>query len=212
MKSNILAFGALAAAGFLAMSAPADAATVTFNNQSTSYFVPSVTDAGYVFTSTADGFGVNNNHLWPTNGTMHLMSWTNGGSTSGFTMQALNGAAFSLGTFDLGGGYANGSYAVSKVVVTGLNGTSSFTREFKSGVDFANAAFSTLDLGGLTATQFTFTAYGASNRASFDNFTISAPGAGGVPEPASWAMMIGGVALAGGALRRHRVRGKTAYA
>lgn len=212
MKSNIFAIGALAAAGFLAMSAPADAATITFNNQSTSYFVPSVKDSGYVFTSTADGLGVNDNYLWPTNGSMHLMSWTNIGSKSGFTMKAANGGAFSLSTFDFGGGYTSGSNAVSKVVVTGLNGSSSFMREFKSGVDFANSAFSTLNLGGLTATQFTFTAYGASNRASFDNFTISAPGAGGVPEPASWAMMIGGVALAGGALRRHRVRVQTVYA
>jgi hypothetical protein len=37
-----------------------------------------------------------------------------------------------------------------------------------------------------------------------DNFTVAASGAGapGVPEPATWAMMIGGFALAGAAMRR----------
>ena len=39
--------------------------------------------------------------------------------------------------------------------------------------------------------------------ATYDEAIGSAPG--GVPEPASWAMMIGGIGLAGGALRRRRV-------
>jgi hypothetical protein len=36
------------------------------------------------------------------------------------------------------------------------------------------------------------------------NVTFSASLAGAVPEPASWATMIAGVAMAGGALRRRR--------
>lgn len=36
----------------------------------------------------------------------------------------------------------------------------------------------------------------------FDNFTTAAGLAGGVPEPATWAMMIVGFGLVGGAVRR----------
>ena len=39
----------------------------------------------------------------------------------------------------------------------------------------------------------------------------AAPPAGAVPEPATWAMMIGGFGLAGGALRARRRKGKLAY-
>ena len=39
---------------------------------------------------------------------------------------------------------------------------------------------------------------------SFDGPAVSIPGYGGVPEPASWALMIGGFGLAGATLRRRR--------
>jgi hypothetical protein len=45
----------------------------------------------------------------------------------------------------------------------------------------------------------------SNHRASLDNLTFSYT-AGAVPEPASWAMMVGGFGLLGGALRRRAVR------
>ena len=46
---------------------------------------------------------------------------------------------------------------------------------------------------------------GAANFVAFDDITFgSATAGGGVPEPATWALMIAGMGLAGGALRRRR--------
>ncbi|WP_404710291.1 PEPxxWA-CTERM sorting domain-containing protein [Sphingomonas sp. MMS24-J13] len=41
---------------------------------------------------------------------------------------------------------------------------------------------------------------------------VAAPGAGAVPEPASWAMMLGGFGMIGGALRAQRRRTKVKFA
>lgn len=46
----------------------------------------------------------------------------------------------------------------------------------------------------------------------FDSFGTGVAGGPGVPEPQSWAMMIGGFALAGGALRRRRYNLKVSLA
>ncbi|PZQ58946.1 MAG: PEP-CTERM sorting domain-containing protein [Phenylobacterium zucineum] len=47
---------------------------------------------------------------------------------------------------------------------------------------------------------------GAANQVAFANITIGSitPGTGAVPEPATWALMIGGFGMAGATLRRRR--------
>lgn len=57
----------------------------------------------------------------------------------------------------------------------------------------------------LAATDFGAANFGTVNGGWSISFTTGS-GAGGVPEPASWAMLIGGFALAGGAIRRKRVQ------
>ena len=60
------------------------------------------------------------------------------------------------------------------------------------GVAFAGTAFS-IDFGG------------TANQTGYDNITFgSATPGNGVPEPATWAMMIGGLALTGAAMRRRK--------
>lgn len=49
----------------------------------------------------------------------------------------------------------------------------------------------------------TYQFYSRANGANAGNFALTQVG-GGVPEPASWALMIGGFGLAGAALRRRR--------
>ncbi len=55
----------------------------------------------------------------------------------------------------------------------------------------------------------TFTLYNISNIQN-GTLTISGPSVGGVPEPASWAMLIAGFGLTGAAMRRRRVGATTA--
>jgi len=46
---------------------------------------------------------------------------------------------------------------------------------------------------------------GTANQQMFDDFTFGSTTVGGIPEPAGWAMMIGGFALVGAAMRRRRI-------
>jgi PEP-CTERM motif len=203
MKSLLVAFAAL---GTLAAASPTLAATVTFDTQPVVYFVPSVTDGGYIFTSTADGFGTNNESALPTNGTMHLTSWTNVGSESGFTMAALDGSVFTLNSFQFGGGSSMmfQTSGVTSLTVSGTGGQAAFSKTFTAGVDYTNFQMGTLFMDGQDATELTFTAFGSRNRASFDDFVVNSQG--GVPEPASWAMMIFGLGAVGATMRRRGAR------
>ncbi len=203
MKSLLIA---LATLGTLAAASPALAATVTFDTQPAVYFVPSVTDGGFIFTSTADGFGTNNESSLPTNGTMHLTSWTNGGSESGFTMAALDGSVFTLNSFQFGGGYSSQFQfaGVTSLTVSGTGGQAAFSKTFTAGVDYTNFQIGTLFMDGQDATSLTFAAFGSGNRANFDDFVFNSQG--GVPEPASWAMMIFGLGAVGATMRRRGAR------
>jgi len=62
-------------------------------------------------------------------------------------------------------------------------------------------SYSVTATSALTRVAFSFA---GNNFQNFDNVTLQASGAAPVPEPATWAMMIGGFGLVGGALRRHR--------
>lgn len=197
MKKIVSMFAVLSTVAF---AVPSMASVVTFDAQPEVYFVPSVTDSGFNFQSIADGFGTNNHPLWPTNGTMHLMSWTNNSSTSGFVMTALDNSAFAVTSFLFGSGYVAGFDGVSSLMVTGTGGPSNFSYTFTSGVDYTDYQYSLISLPGLSATQLTFTATGLSNRANFDNIAFTTSGA--VPEPATWGMLIMGMGLVGVTMRR----------
>ena len=67
----------------------------------------------------------------------------------------------------------------------------------------------TITPAGVFRMNFNQVTGGASGLATI-TFGAASP-AGAVPEPATWAMMIGGFGLAGGALRARRRKGKLAY-
>jgi hypothetical protein len=122
-----------------------------------------------------------------------------GGTSGALTLTKVGGGTFTLTSFDYTNFGGPGSYSV----VGSLNGSGVYV--FGASGDFS-AVWQTVLGNGTSVDQldFTFSARGTS--LNIDNFTL---GSGGVPEPASWALMIVGFGLVGVASRR-RVAAVTA--
>lgn len=198
------AFVALAIASALLTNVSANATVLNFNSQPEGYWVSSIVEQGYTVSTISDGLGANNADLWPSNGTTHLMSWTNGSSTSGFTLSANDSSVFAVTSFAFASGYVLGYTPVTSLTVSGTGGDVAFSQTFTSNVDFFDFGPSLTELslaGGHTATQYTFTAIGANNRAIFDDINIGAT-VNAVPEPGSLALI--GLGIAGLAAVRRR--------
>jgi hypothetical protein len=193
--------GVIVFVSFGTLSAQAESISViTFDSQPEVYFESPLYDSGYVFSSNYDGFGANNDSSWPSNGTTHLMSWSNEGNYSGFDLTSSIAGVFDVFSFDFAGAYSNGNGPVNSLVVTGwLDGVSVDAASFTAGVDFLNAStYTTLDISFLGIDMLTVTAEGFNNRANFENFVVTA-----VPLPA--AAWLFGSALAGlGWMRRRQ--------
>ncbi len=134
---------------------------------------------------------------------------TNYAGSSTITLGRVDGAAFFVESIDFAPLYGNSS---------GFGPTTldlAFTFTFADGrsplsrtTTIANTAGQALtvttldfsDLGGLTGLSFRPMA-GSSGFVQFDNIMLST---GAVPEPATWAMMIAGFGIAGGAMRRRK--------
>ncbi len=196
----------------VASAGQVQASMLTFDAQPEQYFVSTITEGAYVFNSNFDGFGTNNYPLWPSNGTMHLMSWTNYASLSGFTLSHSLGNLFNVSSFDFAGGYVIGGDPVSSLTVTGFLGASIIqTASFTGGIDFTASgpsSLTTLSLFGFSGVDsLVVEATGSSNRAQYDNFVVS-EGAAAVPEPTSIALFgIGACVMGlGASRRRHRAK------
>ncbi len=82
-----------------------------------------------------------------------------------------------------------------------------FAADANSANNFLNQGYTT---SGPAITRFTFVStLGGQLNTGIDNIKIETI-SGAVPEPATWAMMIGGFGLVGGALRRQRREGQRA--
>ncbi len=110
------------------------------------------------------------------------------------------------------GFYVAGSYIDTVADITFYNGASAlFTTT--TAVGGVNTAFSFFGIDGLGP----ITGFSIDTTRTPDGFSSVGPisfagAAGAVPEPATWAMMIGGFGMVGGAMRRRRVSTKVSYA
>jgi hypothetical protein len=122
----------------------------------------------------------------------------------GITITRTDGAAFSFGSLDLTFAYddQNALFGGGLATYTFDGGASSETRAFDNLAGFQTFTFNT---GPVTSVRIS-----ADSAFAIDNVVLNSPAAA-VPEPASWAMMLGGFGLVGGAMRR-RQRSKVAFA
>jgi len=193
--THIIAAAALALAGAVGAQAQT---TLTFDsltnvygdgspvgpNMFTNQQILSYAESGYVLTLNTSNpvdyfYGA---HIGDGTGTPQTFNWHDGADNEPgayVTLTKVGGGSFDLTSFDF---FSYSDFSVSATGYDTLNyyGTGG-----------------TVNPGFLNVSSVTF--YGSGSQ-QLDNITVN----GGVPEPASWAMMLGGFGLVGGAMRSRR--------
>ena len=190
MKKFLTVAGLLAS---VAMAAPASAATITYTY--TSVFTG--TNNGNPFTIGATFTGVGD-----TNNTTTI------GGVPGIRLSSFT--ALADGPYTISTPFIFGFNTAQGIVGFGVTGANAFTFESAALIGYNGVS----NIAAVT-TPFVTNASFATDRG---NIVLTGQTAGvfsavvSVPEPASWAMMIGGVGLVGGALRRRNARVRTTVA
>jgi hypothetical protein len=183
----------------LIVCSPSYATVIDFStNVNGNYFVPTVLSSGYVATSdfieegerplgTSSGVA----DQAPSNGTVHLDSWTNYSFNSVWTLTKQGGGTFSLLGFDFANGYNEPSwyypddwFTVSSLTLTGARSNGTVTETFA----ITQRNFQTLTVSPIfnDLTSVQFDAFGPNNRAAYDNIVVGISQS--VPEPATFAL------------------------
>lgn len=201
---NIIAQAAIAAAALLCAASPASALTIDFETLAFDgptndgpRGVGSPLDIGdFRFTAT-DPFGLPPILVYSRQSTNNpdfggASIFPNRPAT-GLTLQRIDGRTFAFNSVDL-------TYAFDDQNAFFGGGTATFALSDGTSRSFAFdnlAGFETFTLNAGRITSVTIT---GDAPFAIDNVVLN----NSVPEPASWAMMIGGLGLAGGALRRRQ--------
>ena len=213
MKGYML-LPAIAAATMFSFPAHADVVDFEDLVAGAEYNSP-LTTGGLTFTNVGDGSSTDSFLTTPYGG---FIPSANGTTTlipnffdSTTTVTAAGGGLFTLTSFDWADPLDFADDPIELVFTfTFGNGTTttSYFADFSEGMQ--------TELVGLSGlTSFSFFAQGSlfgENTIQIDNIVYDLDPTGVVPEPATWAMMIGGIGAAGGALRRRKVRTSVTYA
>lgn len=180
-------------------------ATVLDFNSPEQWWINNYSEDGFTVTRAfGDGMGVlaGGDGYWNTTGSSHLMTWTNIGSVSGFTLTKNGGGIFNLNSFMYGNGYVSGLWNPTSILVTGISGVNTIT----SSINIGSTGIYTYNFGSewTNLTSVSFAANGLGNRSIFDNIVVDGPVQNNVPEPASLALIGLGLAGLGVAGRRKR--------
>lgn len=156
--------------------------------------IASTSASAEVYTFNFSGTGLFFGEPLAGSGTLTTSGMSQVSALNGYTYQTITGIT---GTF-------NGSQITGLANVTGSNNLFYLTGPFfvdGNGLGFSTAAGSAVNLFVTTDTRYRLNAGGLST--GFVTASAS-PATGAVPEPATWAMMIGGFAAIGVAARRRR--------
>ncbi|MEP4889935.1 MAG: PEP-CTERM sorting domain-containing protein [Aliiglaciecola sp.] len=177
--------------GLLLNAGTASAAIINFNGGAESDFtIDELVTKNFIVTGISDGLGylapdrigtdVSNPIFRGKN--YSLLTWTNSGFESGFTLATDNGDLFSLESFQSGNGYLDDSFAVSSLTLNGLLSDGSSISESFSSLGKINLSTMWDNL-----VSVEFIAYGENNRAYWDSIRyerFAAPVVS-VPEPST---------------------------
>jgi hypothetical protein len=120
------------------------------------------------------------------------------------TIALANGGLFDLASLQAAQTFT-GNDRPLELTLTALAAAGTITTTLFADPDAAES-FTTFLLDGFTGlTSLTITGSAAFPEFALDNLDVSPTADAAVPEPASWAMLIAGFGLTGGALRRRRV-------
>jgi len=208
------ALAAVVAGGVAAISVPANAATYNFApgaaSPATNFRVVNtfdnatgLTGSGFeIKTPPADSNGAPPANSVPA-GTSYLSVLGGGTATYNFTNR-VSAFQFDWGSIDDYNTLTFRTNQGTDVIVPGTDFTNPANgNQISPGT---NGLFTVTGAQGEYFTSVTFAS--SANSFEVDNLAVS----GAVPEPASWAMMIGGFGLAGGALRRRRTQTTVKFA
>lgn len=134
---------------------------------------------------------------------------TDTGSSSDFDLATQTFAPIYADTLSFAGfgfyhNHGNGGQLTIDAIVNGVNrriltaSVTEYALQSFGDISFAGGLVSGLSLG---STQYVGNAY---HSFSGETFTLSALGAGGVPEPSAWALLILGFGLTGAAMRSRK--------
>ena len=220
MRNLVLA---AAASAVVLAAAPASAATIVKYTNRAAFQTASGAPIRETFNSYTSDVDFSNGSI--DFGTFRLThTRTFGGDTAALdTPPVAGGGAGNDGTANIQATVASSGTRYAELIIDFAAPTTSFGANFSSGgsgqvffevlgQNFNQTATGDGFIGFTSDTAFTRVIIkprqGAAFRVTMDNVSFNAPG---VPEPASWAMMIAGFGLAGGALRsRPRVKAVTA--
>lgn len=192
----------LLAIAFLLGSNMAGATVLNFNGVSNQFWINNYGESGFSFArSFGDGMGTLAVPVsyWNGNGTGRLLTWSNIGNDSGFTLTNAANQNFSLASFEYGNGYVAGNANPTQFIVTGTYGTGG---TITATIDHSVFGIYTYNFGAgwNNLSSVAFDAKGSNNRAVFDNINVNSVQ---VPEPASIALL--GLGLLGfAAVRRSK--------
>ena len=204
---------ALAAATLFSFPAHADIVDFEDLVAGAEYNSP-LTSGGLTFTNAGDGTGVDSFLTTPYGG---FIESANGTTTlipnffDSVTTVTAGGSLFTLSSFDWSDPLNFADDPISLVFTFTFGNGTSTTTYFADFIDGMQTE--TVGLSGLSSFSFYATgSFFAENTIQLDNIVYDLDATGVIPEPATWAMMIGGIGAAGGALRRRKVRTSVTYA